>query len=274
MKRPLIVSLSMALGLAACASAPQPNAALETAKAAIQAAETDPNVPKYAALDLEAAQKALTNAQAAEIHHDEAIVNQQSYLAAQTARLAQARAATKADEAAVAASQSTRDQIQLQARAQEAEQAQARAAAAAAQTQQLQAEIDKLKATETNRGLVLTLGDVLFDTGKAQLNPGATRKLDDLAQFLKDNPQRRVEIDGFTDSTGSAAFNQELSQNRAAAVKSALIGRGIDPSRVTTEGYGSAFPVASNNDASGRQQNRRVEVVIGGSNGSTIAPRG
>jgi len=274
MKRPLIVTLGIALGLAACASAPQPNAALESAKAAIQTAETDPNVAKYAALDLAAAQKELSNAQAAEIRHDVAVVNQQSYLAGQTARLAQARAATKADEAAVASSQSTREQIQLQARAREAEEAQARAAAATAQTQALQAEIDKLKATETNRGLVLTLGDVLFDTGKAQLNPGAARKLDDLAQFLQQNPQRRVEIDGFTDSTGSSAFNQELSQDRAAAVKAALIARGIDPSRITTEGYGSAFPVASNNDAAGRQQNRRVEVVIGGPNGSSIAPRG
>jgi outer membrane protein OmpA-like peptidoglycan-associated protein len=276
----LLIGPGVALALAACASAPQPNAALETAQTAVQTAEADPNVSKYAALDLAAAQKDLSTAQAAELRHDEATVNQQSYLASQTARLAQARAAAKADDARVAAGQAERDRIQLAARSRDLQNAQAEAnaakqasAAATAQSARLQAEIDQLKATPTDRGLVLTLGDVLFDTGRAQLNPGAARKLDQLAQFLTDHPERRVQVDGFTDSTGSSSFNQELSQRRADAVKAALLSRGIDPSRISTEGYGSSFPVADNNDASGRQLNRRVEVVIGNDNGSPIAPR-
>ena len=265
---------SMALALAACASAPQPNAALEGAKTAVQAAEADPNVSKYSALDLEAAQKDLSAAEAAETHRDEVAVNQQSYLATQTARLAQVHAAAKADDARVAAGQAERDQIALEARTRQAEIAQAKANAATAQAAQLQSQVDELKAAkQTDRGLVLTLGDVLFDTGKAQLLPGAARKLDELAQFLNDHPERRVEIDGFTDSTGSSSLNQQLSQERADSVKSALLARGITPSRITTEGYGSAFPVANNTDASGRQLNRRVEVVIGGDSGTPIAPR-
>jgi len=120
---------------------------------------------------------------------------------------------------------------------------------------------------------VLTLGDVLFDTGKAELNSGASRKLDQLSQFLSQHPDRRVQIDGFTDSVGSDGYNEELSRRRADAVKSALLTRGIDSSRITTQGYGKAFPVASNTDSGGRQLNRRVEVVIGGDNGSSIAPR-
>jgi outer membrane protein OmpA-like peptidoglycan-associated protein len=98
--------------------------------------------------------------------------------------------------------------------------------------------------------------------------------MDDLAQFLTDHPNRRVEIDGFTDSTGSSAFNDSLSLNRADAVKGALLARGIDASRISTEGYGSADPVASNDDSGGRQQNRRVEVVIGNTDNNAIAPRG
>ncbi len=137
-----------------------------------------------------------------------------------------------------------------------------------------QANVDaQLKAKPTDRGLVLTLGDVLFDTGKAELNPGASRTLDQLARFLSEHPDRRVQIDGFTDSVGSDGFNQELSRRRADAAKSALLTRGIDASRIGATGYGRAFPVASNSESGGRQLNRRVEVVIGGDNGTPISPR-
>jgi outer membrane protein OmpA-like peptidoglycan-associated protein len=274
------LSLVTALAFAGCASAPQPNAALESARSAVRSAEADPNVPKYAALDLQAAQKDLQQAEDASMHHQEAAIGQPAYLAAQEAKLAQLHASAKADDARVAAGQAERDQIQLQARSREAANANREAADAnmarsqeAAKAAQLQAEVDALKAKPTDRGLVLTLGDVLFDTGKATLNSGAGRKLDQLAQFLTDHPDRRVEIDGFTDSVGSDAYNQELSQRRADAVKAALVGRGIDPTRVNTEGYGKDFAVASNADASGRQQNRRVEVVIGGENGAPVTAR-
>ena len=131
----------------------------------------------------------------------------------------------------------------------------------------------QLKATPTPRGLVMTLGDVLFDTGRAELNSGASRKLDQLAQFLSEHKERRVQIDGFTDSVGTDSYNEELSRRRADAVKSALTVRGIDSSRISTQGYGKAYPVANNSDSGGRQLNRRVEVVIGGDNGTAIAPR-
>jgi outer membrane protein OmpA-like peptidoglycan-associated protein len=246
----------------------------------VHAAEADPNVHKYAALDMEAAKKQLDIAEAASMHHDDAAIAQPAYLAAQTARLAQAHAAAKADDARVAAGQAQRDSIQLAARTRDVETANIATNTALGQRDEaadraanLQAEVDQLKATATPRGLVLTLGDVLFDTGKSQLNPGAARKLDQLAQFLADHPERRVQIDGFTDSVGTDSYNQDLSQRRADAVKSALVTRGIDPARIESQGYGKGFPVADNADAGGRQLNRRVEVVIGGENGASIAAR-
>ncbi len=280
MNAKVVMSIGLVLLATGCASVPQPNAALESAQTAVQAAEADPNVNKYAALDLDAAKQQLGIAEAAASRHDDAAIAQAAYLAAQTARLAQAHAAAKADDARVAAGQAERDKIQLAARTRDVDTANmatntaiGQRDAAADQAARLQAEVDQLKATPTPRGLVLTLGDVLFDTGKAQLNPGSDRKLDQLAQFLTSHPERRVQIDGYTDSVGTDAYNQDLSQRRADAVKSALIARGIDPSRIGTQGYGKGYPVADNTNSGGRQLNRRVEVVIGEDSGASIAAR-
>ena len=287
MNRKLISAMGFALALGACASTPRTNAALDSARAAVQSAEADPNVNKYAALDLEAAKKDLAVAENAALHHQDAEIAQPAYLATQNARLAQTHAAAKADDARVAAGQAERDQIMLAARNREVQNAKAATNVALAQRDQsaseaarsaeeaarLKAEVDALKAKPTPRGLVMTLGDVLFDTGRAELNPGAARKLDPLAEFLKDHADRRVQIDGFTDSVGTDAYNEDLSRRRAEAVKSALLMRGIDASRIGTQGYGKGYPVASNTDSGGRQLNRRVEVVIGGDNGTAISPR-
>jgi outer membrane protein OmpA-like peptidoglycan-associated protein len=269
-----MTAIGLALALGACASSPQPNAALETARAQVAAAEADPNVARYAALDLDAARKDLALAESAAEHHKDAEVSQPAYMAAQTARLALARAAAKADDAKVAQGQQERDRIRLAAQQREVNVAVAQRDEASQQAADLQAELQKMKATQTDRGIVLTLGDVLFDTARAELNPGAATKMDQLAAFLKEHPERRIEIDGFTDSVGSDAYNEGLSQRRANAVKAALVSRGIDPTRINTQGYGKAYPVASNSDSGGRQLNRRVEVVIGNDNNAPIVPRG
>jgi outer membrane protein OmpA-like peptidoglycan-associated protein len=273
MKAKLTIGMGLVLVLAACATMPASNAALENARIAVQTAEADPNVAKYAPLDLDVARKDLSNAENAALHHQDAEASQSAYLAAQNARLAQARGAAKADSARVAAGQVERDQIMLAARTREADHAKLEAANSKQETARVQAELDALKATPTERGMVLTLGDVLFDTGRAELKPGATRNLDQLAQFLAEHPERRVQVDGFTDSVGTDEYNQELSQLRADAVRAALIGRGVDASRIGTQGYGKGYPVASNGDPGGRQLNRRVEVVIGPANGAPVTPR-
>ena len=270
----LLTGISLAIAMAGCATTPLTDPALESARSEVRSAEADPNVAKYAALDLQAAQNQLQIAETAAIHRDVSAIDQPAYLAQQNAKLAQLRAQAKADDALVAAGQTERDQIQLAARTREVAAADMARKAQEAKAAELQAEVAALKAKPTDRGLVLTLGDVLFDTGKAQLNPGAARNLDQLVAFLNDHPERHVEIDGYTDNVGSDSYNVDLSQRRADAVRQALVAQGIDPSRIVTKGYGKEFAVASNTEASGRQLNRRVEVVIGGADGAPVATRG
>ncbi|MDA8027825.1 MAG: OmpA family protein [Nitrospiraceae bacterium] len=119
-----------------------------------------------------------------------------------------------------------------------------------------------LKARETNRGLVLTLGSVLFGVNKASIKPGGIKNIDKLADFMKGDPHRNVMIEGYTDNTGSRDYNNTLSEKRAEAVRDALVDKGIDSQRIVTKGFGEDYPVASNKTTAGRQQNRRVEIVI------------
>lgn len=115
--------------------------------------------------------------------------------------------------------------------------------------------------------MVITLGDVLFGTDMARLNPEGLRTAKKLADVLQQNPQRTVLVEGFTDSTGTAAHNQELSERRATSVRTALQEMGIAPERVAVRGYGQAYPVASNTTAQDRQLNRRVEIVLSDASG-------
>jgi OOP family OmpA-OmpF porin len=155
-----------------------------------------------------------------------------------------------------------RSQVEAARATQQAQVATSQAQAATSQVQQLQQELAALQAKQTDRGLVLTLGDVLFETGKADLRPGALRNLYPLVTFLQKYPERRVVIEGHTDSVGSDAYNLDLSERRADAVRDFLLQNGVNAAQMSTRGYGKASPVASNDTAEGRQQNRRVELII------------
>ena len=117
---------------------------------------------------------------------------------------------------------------------------------------------------ESDDGLVLTLGDVVFDAGRATLQSSAVTAIDRLAQLLSVYPERSVRIEGHTDSVGDAAANQALSERRAAAVRDALLARGVDAARVEAVGFGATHPVADNRTESGRQKNRRIDIVLSG----------
>jgi outer membrane protein OmpA-like peptidoglycan-associated protein len=137
---------------------------------------------------------------------------------------------------------------------------------------QLESQIKELNAKQTARGYVVTFGDVLFGTNQSTLKAGSARNLERLVDFLNSYPQRNLLIEGFTDSTGQHAGNLKLSERRSDAVRVALINAGINRSRIVARGYGESYPVASNSTSDGRQQNRRVEIVISDDSGA-IPPR-
>jgi outer membrane protein OmpA-like peptidoglycan-associated protein len=209
-------------------------------------------------------------------------------------------ARAKAAEAEIANAGRERDQVRLEARTAEAERARRDAAAAQAQaaaaqrqaataqqqamdaqeqTRQMQARaaqleviLVELQAKKTERGMVITIGDVLFATNRAELTAGGMSTLRKLAEVMAQNPDRTVLVEGFTDSTGSSAHNQELSQRRANTVAMALSSMGVPRERVAMRAYGEAFPVAANDSATNRQLNRRVEIVLS-NQGASIPPR-
>jgi len=204
----------------------------------------------------------------------EAEAARQSALDAQVQAESSRRQAEAArDQAAAAQRQAELAQRQAASVQEQATVAQQQALASDARARALQAQLVDLAAQPTDRGLVVTLQDFVFDSGHAQLQPGGVRAVRKLADVLKAYPERTVAIEGFTDSAGNIYANQQLSEQRAQAVQLALIDMGIDPRRIIVRGYGEAYPVASNATPTGRQLNRRVEVVIS-DRGGVVAPRG
>lgn len=178
------------------------------------------------------------------------------------AEASQARALSEAEKAERSKKEAEQARLQSREEAEKAEKARRETEQAKAEIDQFLKDLSDLQGKMTERGIVLTMGDVLFSFGKADLSAGAVRNLDKITGFLEKHPDRNLLIEGHTDSIGSDEFNQALSQKRADAVKEALVGKGIVPDRIATKGYGKQFPVAGNDTESGRQMNRRVEVVI------------
>jgi outer membrane protein OmpA-like peptidoglycan-associated protein len=192
--------------------------------------------------------------------------------AQRSAQLAQNEAAQAKQNALIAKNQTAEAKQDLQAAQAQAAGAQRQAQDAKAQSAQLEAQLSALAAKTTARGIVITLGDVLFGTDLSRLNVDGIRNIQKLATLLQDNPQRTVLVEGFTDSTGSAAHNQTLSERRANTVQSALVDLGVAKERVAVRGYGEELPVAANDTAANRQLNRRVEIVLSDDKG-TVTPR-
>ena len=188
--------------------------------------------------------------------------------------LARLQARTReADKARLDATAARKDAMSARADATaarlEADESRANTMAARLESEDLQRQIEELNARETDRGLVVTLGDLLFETGKSDLKGGAAGNLSKLALFLNEYPDRSVLIEGHTDNVGTDETNFNLSQRRANSVQSYLVGQGIAAARLSTSGLGEGSPVAGNDTATGRQQNRRVEVII--SNATTAS---
>jgi outer membrane protein OmpA-like peptidoglycan-associated protein len=276
-----ISAIVSAVLLTACATTPERVAQLDQAHSDVETLANDPLVQQAASEELSNARKSLESADIAMKKHEREDVLHYSYLASQQAQTGQERISAERAKREVAKGEAERNRVLLEARTRDAEAAKAAAEqqAANAQAQARQAEaarqeadaaqrqLAELQAKQTDRGMVLTLGDVLFDTAASTLKPGATSIMDRVASFMKDNEGTKVVVEGHTDSRGSAEYNQQLSERRAQAVADALAFRGIDRSRVEAVGRGKELPVASNDTSAGQQQNRRVELIFSDASG-------
>lgn len=296
------------LMLGACASGPASTGLLEQTRMDYAQAQGNPKIATYAALEMQAATQAMATANTAAAKHESiGEMDRLAYLAKQKIALANEVASRKSAESDIANAAGVRDQVRLEQRTLEADQArmkaqdaqraeqaartdaslatqqkeQAQVATADAQRQAdeararnavLEEQLASLAAKKTERGLVITLGDVLFGTDLSRLNAQGMQMAQRLADVLKTNPARKVLVEGFADSTGTSEHNQALSERRAIAVRSALLELGVAGERVAIRGYGESMPVAANDTAQNRQLNRRVEIILSDERG-VIAQR-
>lgn len=237
---------------AACASSDAPDP-LAQANLAYDAAKADMVVRLNAPAELDQAGRALADARTAVKNKaDKEEIAHLAYIAEQRAKIAMNRANARADQKQIVMLGKSREQLMLDAQKQQAMSAE----------QRLRAQLSALETKHNERGLVVTLGDILFDFNGTTLKPGGLEQVGRLAEVLKTAPDRKVIIEGHTDSIGSEEYNRNLSQQRADVVRQELIARGINRDRVSSAGMGEGHPVASNETEAGRQRNRRVEIII------------
>ena len=283
----IAVAVTAALSVG-CASLPKKPAGSEQVRAKLTALQNDAALAAQAPVATKDAEAAVGQAEI--VQPDLALAAHRVYIADRKVDTARAQAETRAAEEDRTTIAEQGEQARLDARTREADLAKSDAMTARAENEQqkvaatqarsdadaaqlaanasqlqaseLQRQVEILQAKPTDRGLVLTLGDTLFATGKSELRSGASANLDRLGEFLAEYPDRTASIEGFTDSTGSEDSNQMLSERRADSVKRYLVGRGVQSDRLTSTGRGENAPVTDNETPAGRQQNRRVEVII------------
>ncbi len=266
-------AVALALLLGACSSTPIEPHPYEAARDAYQRASEDPQVARLAPHELEQAQRALSDVRDArnDFAEDEEILRL-AHIARQKSAIAQQVARRRLAEAQIADASRERDRLVASKRAVEAQRAQLAAADARQRAQQLEQQLRELQARSSDRGTVISIDNLVFDSGSAQVNPGGELKLRKVADILVKNPEREVLVEGFADSIGDEAFNKDLSERRAQAIRATLIEMGVASERIDVRGYGESFPVADNSTPAGRQMNRRVEIVIA-DDADRIAPR-
>jgi outer membrane protein OmpA-like peptidoglycan-associated protein len=244
----------LSLALVACASKPNPN--LDQAHSNYSALTAQPQAQTLAPLETKEAADMIARADIAYTDgKPQSQVDQLAYISNQRVEVARQTMLQKQAEQSLANAPAQRTQAQLDAR-----------------NQQVNVLLQQLQAKQTPRGTVVTLGDVLFQIDRAELTPNGLRNVQELGNYLQQNPNSQVVVEGFTDNTGTTDHNLRLSQARADSVRSALVGMGVSPTRITTHGFGKDYPVASNASPDSRTLNRRVEVTIA-NGGAPVAPR-
>ncbi|TWE05889.1 outer membrane protein OmpA-like peptidoglycan-associated protein [Pseudomonas sp. AG1028] len=258
----------MGLTLAGCAGlGDKQQAELEAARTSFQSVKEDPQVLRSAPKDVIRAGESLGRAERLADYWGSADdVAHYAYLSQRYSEIAREHAKLALDQERAARLELDRQRLQLALR-------EAKLLSVQEQNAWLEEQIINLATAQTDRGLVMTLGDVLFDAGEARLKSSANRTVLKLVQFLQLNPRRTLRIEGYSDSSGKREENLELSRARAQTVADALIDLGVDAKRIEVQGFGESFPVAENASAKGRAQNRRVEILFSDEQGRLGATR-
>ena len=228
---------------------------LETLKTEYNSVKADETISNNAPVVLYDLDRIIKKAELAAINDDQPLVEHYTYLGEKTLAMASAKAITKQNADRIKSLSTEHQKIILESRGKEVQRSQAEVA-------QIRQELESYKSKKSDRGTVLILDNLLFDTGGANLHPGSQKNLDPLVHYLLENSERKISIEGHTDSMGSEESNLKLSEKRANAVKQYLIFSKIEESRINTRGFGESFPVATNSTREGRQLNRRVEITI------------
>ena len=254
--------ITLATLLSACASTPKEYPALDEARAAHETAMSNPDVARNGLAHLRQADEILDDAdRLVSEGGSEEVIGHHIYLATQHIEIAREQADRAGLQEELAEAERQRDDLRIRL-------GERRAQVAEMEARMLREQMEQLHAEQTERGMVMTLEDVLFDVDEAQLKPGGKRTVQKLSDFMQEYGNYRVRVEGYTDSTGEAAYNQQLSLRRAEAVREELLADGIAPDRVETKGFGEEYPEASNQTTAGRQETRRVEIVISDRDGN------
>ncbi|WP_229732252.1 OmpA family protein [Pseudomonas sp. N040] len=260
-RQPMILGSFVLLLLAGCSTQQATEQALESARASFEQIKDDPEALRSAPKDVVRAGESLARAEqlatywgsSRDVAHYAYLSQRYSEIAVQQSRLAQ--------------NQLQEEKLGLQLQSLQLTLREAKLLTMQQRKEWAEEQLVSLDSSETERGLVMTLGDVLFAGGSANLTPAANRTVLKLVQFLQLNPRRVIRVEGYSDSNGEEADNLQLSRERAQSIADVLVDLGVDAKRISVAGYGEAYPVADNASTRGRAQNRRVEIVFSDQNG-------
>ncbi len=252
----LIASSLLVLSLAACSSAPKQVESLESARVAVEQSSSDENLIKHAPTELSAAKAALSEAE--RVWKDDAsvpTVEHYANLANQKLEIAQLVADRKLAEEKLANQKAKQEEVQHSLQLRRTERAHQTAIA-------FNNQVAAMQGRSTHRGIVATLENAMFQPKSAFLTSAADSKIQKIAEFLRENPQRRAVIEGHSDNSGDPDFNLDLSRDRAYALRSALLNRGIHSSRIRALGFGGSVPLNDANTREAAEQNSRVDIIF------------
>lgn len=261
-----LLTLPLSVFLISCASNP-PSQSLIDAENRYKSALMIEGIQNSDAQRMGNAKEALEKARKLQDENEShTLVDHYALLSIKNTEIAEERHRLKQIEQETEQAKEKRQQLMLENKASELRDAKIEALKLASQ-------LEALKAEQTERGIIMTLENILFAFNSAELQPGGEMTVTRIADYLNNYPNRFVLIEGFTDSVGSNEYNQKLSRQRAESVQRSLVRHGVSPRRISVAGLGEAYPVAPNTTEAGRQQNRRVEIIIANEDGKPILKR-